>query len=131
MWERFHLPLYTAYQQLGEGWRLTLWATSGDILYTAIIISSVAVLVGKSNWVESPSRSELLLSAGLGALVALFVEYKAMYFQTWAYSSTMPIVPLLQVGLSPLLQMTVLTPFAVAVVSSLFRRYRQYVTISP
>lgn len=112
-WEYLHLPLYTDYEALGTGWHIVAYATAGDIGYTLLI--AVLLGAGKMNtgWIARADRKDYAIAALLGFLVALCVEYKALYLHRWSYAAAMPIVPLLDVGLSPLLQMTVLTPLAI------------------
>ena len=110
VWEKSHIPLYRGYESLGTGWRLALWATSGDVLYTLLIALVVATALKRLDWFVSPTARQLVCAALLGLLVALFVEYKALYLHKWVYGPEMPIIPLIHVGLSPILQMTLLTP---------------------
>ncbi|MBY0473074.1 hypothetical protein K2Q00_02175 [Patescibacteria group bacterium] len=108
VWEYLHLPLYTGYEQLGSGWPLILWATSGDVLYTVLITTFVVLCSGEVGpWYI---RHYAALGVG-GFVVALLVEYKAMALHTWAYTTAMP--TLFHVGLSPLLQLTTLVPLSV------------------
>jgi hypothetical protein len=46
------------------------------------------------------------------------VEYKGLMFHRWSYLPSMPIIPFLNVGASPVLQMTILLPL------SLFLAYK-------
>ncbi len=46
----------------------------------------------------------------LGAAVAVAVEWWALATERWQYAGAMPIVPFLQVGLLPVLQMTIIPP---------------------
>ena len=51
--------------------------------------------------------------AGLGALTATILETYAVSTRRWTYAPIMPILPVLQVGLWPLLQMLLLPVLAV------------------
>jgi amino acid transporter len=112
-WEYLHLPLYTGYETLGSGWQLVAFATVGDIGYTFFITFALAFYRRRIDWLAHPCKNDYLLSAGLGCTVALFVEYKALFLHRWSYAAAMPIIPLLHVGLSPILQMMLLTPLAI------------------
>ena len=115
VWEALHLPLYTGYEALGSGWTLVFFATAGDVMYTLLIVGLVTLIRGDLHWIQRPKKNEYLATALLGGLVACMVEYKALAFHRWAYAAVMPVVPILGVGLSPLLQMMVLTPISVYV----------------
>ena len=119
IWEKLHIPLYTNYEALGTGWKLAIWATCGDVLYTVLIALAVAALFGRLDWFVGASLRQYAFAAALGLGVALFVEYKALYLHTWGYDAAMPIIPVLHVGLSPILQMLILTPLALLIAGAL------------
>ena len=119
VWEALHLQLYTSYAALGNGWALVFFASAGDVLYTLLILALVTLIRGDPNWIQQPKANEYLATALLGGLVACMVEYKALAFHRWAYAAAMPIVPLIGIGLSPLLQMILLTPTALYIATKL------------
>jgi hypothetical protein len=112
IWEHTHIVLYTGYEQM-EG-VLPVWvsATLGDLLYTLLIVGVISFVKGGVGWLRDASWREYLAAAFVGLLVALMVEYKGLYLGRWEYLPTMPLVPFLHIGLSPLLQMTLLTPLS-------------------
>ena len=54
-----------------------------------------------------------LFSAVFGALSAVFFERFASNFGLWTYSELMPVVPILETGLLPFMQLTLLVPLAI------------------
>jgi hypothetical protein len=54
--------------------------------------------------------NEYTAAALLGGACAVAYEWKALASGWWSYSNRMPVVPLLGVGLWPLLQLTLLVP---------------------
>ncbi len=52
----------------------------------------------------------VLLCASLSALVAVLIEKVQLARGAWSYSEDMPVVPLVGVGLLPLLQLALLVP---------------------
>ena len=114
VWERFHTQLYTGYEKMEGTLPVYLFATTGDVVYTLCAVFFVAIIERDLVWfVRDVSTGEYLFLALIGFLLALFVEYKAIYFKKWEYLPEMPIIPFLRVGLSPIAQMTVLLPFSV------------------
>ncbi len=111
VWERVHINLYTGYEKLGKGIPLTLMATSGDVLYTILAVLFVSTVKQNTLWVVHPTLAEYGSLAIVGFCIALLVEYKALALKRWAYKKSMPL--LFGVGMSPLLQMTLLLPFTV------------------
>lgn len=51
-----------------------------------------------------------MAAAAAGSVSALLVEWTALSVGAWSYNERMPIVPLLDAGLWPGLQLTILVP---------------------
>jgi hypothetical protein len=116
-WESMHVGLYTGYAGISGPLPITVWATMGDVGYVFAAVLFVSIFKRNVTWLARPHAYDYAGLAILGFLIALFVEYKALAFGKWAYTAAMPMVPLLHVGLSPLLQMTVLLPLSVYLVA--------------
>jgi hypothetical protein len=118
-WEYSHLPLYTSYEHLGHGTALVLWASAGDVMYTFLVVLFVAICKRNELWFQKANMPEYILLGILGLATALFVEYKALALHRWAYTTAMP--TLFGVGLSPMLQLTLLIPLSVYAARQLTR----------
>ncbi len=112
LWEHTHIVLYTNYAALEGILPVWMFATLGDLLYTFVIIGVISVLKRSITWVYNSTRSEYALAIFFGFLIALVIEYKGLYLGRWEYGLSMPIIPLLHVGLSPILQMMLITPLS-------------------
>ncbi len=112
-WESLHVSLYTGYEGLSGTMPISLWATMGDVLYSIGAVALVSLWMRSASWLLRATTGNFVALAVVGFLIALGVEYKALLLGRWAYTSAMPIIPLLKVGLSPILQMTILLPFSV------------------
>lgn len=123
VWESLHLPLYTGYASLSGGVPIALWATIGDALYAIAAVALFSLFKRQFDWLERASAYDFFALAVIGFLIAVGIEYKALMFGRWAYTGEMPIVPLLRVGLSPVLQMTVLLPTAAYLARIASRRF--------
>ena len=119
VWEKSHLPLYYGYQNLSPFLPITIWATVGDVLYTLVVVGIATLFKKDFGWIKNIGRKDIIGLAIAGFFVALFVEYKAFAFNLWFYSSEMPIIPIIRVGLSPVLQMTILLPLSVYITNKL------------
>lgn len=79
-------------------------ASIGDGLI-AVIAYFIVTLVKKGSWISSATLLDLLLFLIPGLLLTIILEYiNTLVLFRWSYSALMPIVPVLNVGLSPLLQ---------------------------
>ena len=123
-WEILQAPLF-ADMPVFSHWEaalVCLKATLGDV---GIALASFAV--GASwdrswRWFLSPSVAALAAYLATGVAITIAFEWHAVYWASrWSYSELMPVVPLLNVGLSPLLQWIVL-PLAVLFFLRLNRR---------
>lgn len=96
---------------------VALLATIGDVLYTLGAFALVSGFKGKVAWLQEARRQDYLMLVTLGFFIALFVEYKGLALDRWQYLPDMPIIPLLNVGLSPVIQMALLLPLTFFIVS--------------
>lgn len=122
IWENAHISLYGGYEALPFSDHITIFATVGDVAYTLFAVLLFALFKKNSNWFNETKSRDYILLAVLGFLISLFVEYKALILGKWFYLSAMPIIPLLNVGLSPIVQMTILLPFTVYISSNILKR---------
>ena len=112
IWEVSHIHLYTGYEALGSGTTLLVWATAGDILYSLLGVIVVGALYRDFDWLKHPHKKQFILVAVYGCIVAIGIEWKALIMHRWAYTIAMPIVPFLNVGLSPIVQMSIIVPIS-------------------
>ncbi len=82
-------------------------ASIGD----AIVTVAIYVFL---NSIFKPNGAKFYLGASvLGALGAIGFEWCAFRFGLWAYGEQMIILPFLEVGLLPFVQLTLLVPLAI------------------
>jgi hypothetical protein len=103
-WEVAHGPAYR--ETTGPVlWRIThcLPMAAIDSVWSIVLIVAVQRSLARSpQWVVLPSL------AAAGAVSATFVEWRALNMGRWTYTSLMPRVPVVHVGLWPVLQMTII-----------------------
>jgi hypothetical protein len=84
----------------------------GDVALTLAVYGMGALAAGDPRW-GMKGRWNVYATAGLlGGACAVAIEWKALASGRWSYSDRMPVVPLLDVGLWPLLQLTLLVPLS-------------------
>lgn len=85
-----------------------------DGLITVALYLLVGMLVKNAGWAKRFSQRRLAFLIVLGFLWAVGVEYHATEVaHRWAYAKSMPIIPILNVGVAPVLQMVILPFFAI------------------
>ena len=107
-WELAQLPFYTIWRDGSHGETLFAVAhcTVGDAGIAAASLL-LGIAAGGRNWLTEPRRFRRVALATTLSAVAYTVFSERMNVSvrgSWAYSDAMPIVPLLGVGLLPLLQ---------------------------
>ena len=118
VWEIGQLPLYMIWRTGSP--RAILFAivhcTLGDVLIAAGSFFLALLLIGRA-------RHSGRLNIGLPAVVAVFLGIAYTVFSewlnvsvrgSWAYAPTMPVIPPLEIGLTPLLQWVAIPPLAFA-----------------
>ena len=109
LWELVQLPLYTIWSEAKPG-KITfavVHCTAGDVLIgiAALLIALLLIRADKpDNW---PIRRVGMLTALLAVSYTLSSERINIAQGNWVYSSWMPVLPYVEVGLSPLLQWVV------------------------
>lgn len=101
IWENLHSFLYAHYR----GSEITQWILLRATLFDAIFIAALGVLFMSVAYL----RDRQWLAALFGSIAAVGIELYALQSARWAYNDSMPIIPLLRVGLTPTLQLGLLS----------------------
>jgi hypothetical protein len=117
LWEMVQMPVYA--EMAGRSWwetapRCTL-ASLGDVAMTLGIYAIGALAAGRWRWGMDCRWNVYTAAALLGAVFAMSVEWKSLAAGDWSYTERMPVVPMLGVGLWPLLQLVLLVPASLAI----------------
>jgi len=123
VWEYLHFGLYTGYEQWSGSTPVYWLATIGDVLYTLGAFALVSAIKKSYEWIMNATLTDYLMLVTLGCFIALFVEYKGLALDRWQYRPDMPIIPILGVGVSPILQMSLLLPLTILVTQWMTRRF--------
>ena len=93
----------------------THWLVSfKDALMIVLLYLAVGLVVKNFYWGRKFNSRRLLMLLVLSGLWSIFVEYHAVEVaHRWAYASSMPLLPIIGVGVLPFLQMLILPPLAV------------------
>lgn len=78
--------------------------------FLILLIYWIVSLEAKDLFWYKKLNKHLILISVLGILISYFIEMKNVYFlQIWSYKELMPIIPVLNVGLTPVAQL-IFTP---------------------
>jgi hypothetical protein len=115
VWEFAHMPLYTLWETgtPGEIAFAGLHCTGGDILIALAAFTVALFLFGTQRWPQQGYRRVAAATVTIGVGYTLFSEWlNSVVREAWAYSDLMPVVPVLDAGLSPLAQWIVIPSLA-------------------
>jgi hypothetical protein len=100
IWENLHSLLYDNYMGGKISEFILLRATLSDAIYIVLITLPFILypMLKKWDW--------FIIIPGF--VLSIAIEYYALSTGRWAYNSLMPIIPFLQVGLTPTIQLGIL-----------------------
>lgn len=110
VWEFAHLPLYTLWETgtTSDLVFAALHCTGGDVLIALSAVALALFLAGTSRWPVTSGRRVAVLTLAFGLAYTFFSEWLNIEVrEAWAYSDLMPVIPLIDAGLSPVLQWVV------------------------
>jgi hypothetical protein len=99
LWEHAHAGLYSSY----KGGSITNFILFHASLGDAVLITALAGLYLYTSFF----KKHIWFMALLALLLATLIEWYGLWSGRWVYRDVMPIVPLLQVGLTPFLQLMI------------------------
>ena len=108
IWENVQAPLYEGYTNFWDHFMMCFWASIVDAAVILLLYALFALWYKDTFWMKHLNWKKGLVLMLLGAAVAFGFEYWAFENEVWAYTDRMPVVDVLEIGLSPLLQMMLL-----------------------
>jgi hypothetical protein len=86
-----------------------LRCTGGDILIAMSALAAALLLLGKSRWRNVGYRHVALATVLIGIGYTIFSEWLNIKVrEAWAYRDLTPVIPVIDAGLSPVAQWTIL-----------------------
>jgi hypothetical protein len=109
-WEMVQAVLYEPMGSIAEAsWRCFV-ASLGDAAMIVMIFVMGWLVYRRHLWFQRRNSGRIAFAAVVGALIGVAVEWWGVSTGRWEYDERMPRVPVLQLGLVPLLQMPLLAP---------------------
>ncbi len=108
IWEVAQMPLYETGTDTLSSLAFCALASVADALMVLLLYYLIAYAASNSFWIARVSGWQavaIMLTGGAGAILA---ELRHLSAGSWSYSQLMPLIPILKVGLSPVLQFMIL-----------------------
>ncbi len=108
-WEFIQAPLFAGMADARhlDAIKACTRATLGDAVIMSIAYALIATLTSNRRWILEPLRWHLVLFTAAGVAIAVVIERLALAGRwpgAWSYAAEMPVVPVIGVGMAPLLQ---------------------------
>ncbi len=117
-WELIQGPLYEGYTYDVQHITFCALASVADAIMVLLIYFGLALVLNNALWVQNLTLYRILLVMLMGGIGAVLAEIRHLSAGTWAYAESMPIIPFVEVGLSPVLQF-IITPLSAYYLSCL------------
>lgn len=117
LWELAHARLYTIWVEGGPdaAWRAALHCTLGDAAIAFACVMATTILARPIPWLRRAEHADAVIVA-MGVLTTIVIEWiSTRWLGRWTYRESMPLVPLVGIGLSPLAQWVVIPLIAIRI----------------
>lgn len=107
LWEIAHIPLYTIWTEgsAGEIIFAIVHCTGGDLMIAFSTLLLALFLFGRAEWPGQRFVPVLLAAVVMGVGYTIFSEWlNIVVREAWAYRDIMPVIPIIDAGLTPFLQ---------------------------
>jgi hypothetical protein len=89
-------------------------ATFGDVVIALLAFWAVVATARSREWIIQPTFLQSTMFVAVGVAITVVMEALATGpLERWAYTDSMPVLPVLGTGLFPLLQWIVLPPLVI------------------
>ena len=110
VWENLQAPLYAGFASFTGHFPMCFLATVWDVIISVGALLFVNLLKQTSS--TKLNKNDFIALAIAGFVIAVVIERNALLAGKWSYNSAMPLMPYFRVGLTPVLQMTLLLPLS-------------------
>lgn len=107
-WEIIQSPLYYVAYYSVQHIAFCALASVADAIMVLLIYFSFALIYKNPLWIKNLTALRIFVLMLVGAIGAIVAEMRHLSAGNWAYDKSMPILPAVDVGLSPVLQFMLL-----------------------
>ena len=107
-WEMLQMPLYEGMKFNIQSVVFCGLASIIDVLMVLLLFYFFALIYRESFWFQKYTTQRIAILVLVSGIGAILLESVNVSFGSWNYSKYMPIIPVVNVGLTPVLQFMVL-----------------------
>lgn len=125
VWENAQAPLYQGYVSFWQHFWICLPASLWDAGYITVVYLAIKFAYRAVGLIQkTPDQEEsvfgittMIIVVALGFVTAGYIELRALAQGRWTYTDVMPLVPIIHVGLTPFLQLALLSLLTYTIVT--------------
>ena len=107
-WELFQLPLYKNSVYDISHIAFCALATVADVIMVLLLYFGLALIFKNPFWIQQLNWQRITLVIFVGGTGAMLSEMRHLKLASWAYAAVMPLLPVVKVGVAPVLQFMLL-----------------------
>ena len=107
-WEILQIPLFKGGVYEWQHILFCVLASVADVIMVLLIYFGFALIYKNILWIKELNIKRILLLILTGGAGAVLAELWHLSIGTWSYADAMPMIPIVDVGLSPVLQFMIL-----------------------
>ena len=107
-WEILQIPLFKGGVYEWHHILFCALASVADVIMVLLIYYGFALIYKNALWVKNLKTNRIILLVLTGGAGAVLAEIRQVSIGTWSYASAMPLIPIVNVGLSPVIQFMIL-----------------------
>ena len=111
VWELAQMPLYDNTSFVINHVTFCVLGSVADAIMVLLLYFVFAVIFKNPLWIHTLKIQRIVIVILTGGIGAALSEMRHLALGNWAYSDLMPLIPILHVGLSPVLQFMILPIF--------------------
>jgi hypothetical protein len=122
LWEIIQGPLYTGFTYGLFNIAFCGLASVADAIMVLLIYFALTIIYKNPFWIKHINLQRTLILMMIGGIGAILSEMRHLSLGNWSYAPTMPVLPFVNAGLSPVLQFMLLPSLIFYASSILFKK---------
>ncbi len=110
-WEVIQGPLYNGFTYSIAHIALCGLASVADAIMVMLIYFVLGLIYKDALWIKQLTLQRIFILILIGGIGAVLSEVRHLSLGNWSYATSMPLLPFVNAGISPVLQFMLLPPF--------------------
>lgn len=107
-WELIQVPLYKNPAYDTRHIAFCALASLADVLMVLLLYFGLGLIFKEPFWIQDLKSTRVLLLVLIGGVGAVLSEIRHLSLGSWGYDNSMPLIPVVNVGIAPVLQFMIL-----------------------